>query len=315
MRRTLTVVALAVLVAVLGAFVVRDLPQTRDVSLARSAPGDARIMSVVEDLRAVRKIAVPRRDDKPLSTVEGGAALEIDAGALRIAELLDTDAPALAGRFDLLGTYRPLFSVYPLWFAATVRDVQTKRTFVQVFERSTAADPWLLVASPEVTDAARIPDVRRVRGLVDRVAATDDEGLAVAPDALGDVYVDALTSGAGALAEDAFVVDQRASAQAYANLANVEFDRTWQADPVRHTIRTKDGGALVVLTLRRTDTFEVAAGLSVTWPPESPARAFFAEGISGQGALASAHQLLVHLPGDGAAPRTIGVAGGTTGAD
>src|SRR5690606_19872260 len=109
------------------------------------------------------------------------------------------------------------FSVYPLWFAATVRDVQTKRTFVQVFERSTAADPWLLVASPEVTDAARIPDVRRVRGLVDRVAATDDEGLAVAPDALGDVYVDALTSGAGALAEDAFVVDQRASAQAYAN--------------------------------------------------------------------------------------------------
>src|SRR5690606_3085201 len=106
------------------------------------------------DLRAVRKIAVPRRDDKPLSTVEGGAALEIDAGALRIAELLDTDPPALAGRFDLLGTYRPLFSVYPLWFAATVHDVQTKRTFVQVFERSTAADPWLLVASPEVTDAA-----------------------------------------------------------------------------------------------------------------------------------------------------------------
>ena len=270
---------------------------------------------VVREYRTVRGAAADALDPQPLSTVETGSALAIDTGMFSIAEELEREEFAFDGPFTIEEAYLPRFSRYPLWFAAVVADDATGRRQVQVFERGTASEPWLVTLTAEITEKTRLPGVRSVGDAARRVAADDGTAMAGAPEEVLASLAASLDDDEGAAApwrDDPFVEQMTRTLSANEQLEGVSFEQTWSADPQAYALRTEDGGALVFGTLLRQDTFTVDGGLRVTWPEDSPQRAFWPDGVVGTGSLRYAHQLVVYIPPEGAdeLPRTLGASGG-----
>ncbi|MEH3033408.1 MAG: hypothetical protein PGN07_05050 [Aeromicrobium erythreum] len=119
---------------------------------------------VLERYRSVRNTAVGLLDPKPLSVVESGSVLSIDTGefevASRLGEKLAKDtSPARVEQVEA-----PRFSRYPLWFVAVSDDEDGRVGRVQVYERASAVDPWLLVSSPETVADLDLPGIRHRGG-------------------------------------------------------------------------------------------------------------------------------------------------------
>ncbi|MFI5425584.1 hypothetical protein [Aeromicrobium sp. UC242_57] len=220
---------------------------------------------------------------------------------------------------DVVEVLTPKFTKYPLWFYAVVRDDTRDVNRVQIFERASAVDPWLLVASPETLAETTLPDVRRRGGAPVKVRPDDGRGVSMSVDAAATAYVKALgdpgSQSATAVENDSFIKQMRQTAATNADLPNVTFSQTWAADDVEFALRTSDGGALAFVTLLRTDTYEVKDGLTITWPEGTPQQAFLASGIAGSGRLNYYHQVLLYLPGGSGKPRALGQYGGVVSGD
>ncbi|RLV56846.1 hypothetical protein D9V41_03480 [Aeromicrobium phragmitis] len=290
-----------------------------DLRPAKIAVAPVEVEDVVAKYREVRSAAVDALDAKPLSTVEAGPVLAVDTGTFEVAELLEREEFALDGPFTVETTMLPRFSRYPLWFAALVRDEETGRRQLQVYERTTAADPWLLTANPELAGDTPLPEMRRVGDATRRVGVDDGAGMAAAPltalQALAAALDEPEAEESAAWAEDPFVVQMRETATKNAELEGSNFAQSWAADEQVYALRTADGGALVFGTLLRQDTFDVEAGLRVTWPEDSPQRAFWPDGVVGRGSLRYYHQVLVRVPpaGSNESAATLGTFGGVVG--
>ncbi|MFD1860979.1 hypothetical protein EHW97_08255 [Aeromicrobium camelliae] len=290
-----------------------------DLRPAKLAVAPSEVDDVVAKYREVRSAAVDALDAKPLSTVETGPVLAVDTGMFEVAELLEREEFALDGPFTVESTMLPRFDSYPLWFVALVRDEETGRRQLQVYERTTAADPWLLTATPELAGDTPLPEMRRVGDATRRVGPDDGEGMVTAPRSALQGLASALdepeAEEAAAWAEDPFVVQMRETATQNADLEGSDFAQSWAADEQIYALRTADGGALVFGTLLRQDTFDVDAGLRVTWPEESPQRAFWPDGVVGRGSLRYYHQVLVRVPpaGSDEPAATLGTFGGVVG--
>jgi hypothetical protein len=295
-------------------------PHQRDhVTLGKDGARGSEVTAVLGRLREVRNTAISLLDPKPLSTVESGAVLAIDTGSFEVSQLLAQKQKEDTSNIDLTSLMTPRFTAYPLWFVAETRDTALGVNRVQVFQRDSAVDPWLLVASPETVSTTSLPGVRRIGSAVVAVKPVDGVGMSMSPQAAAASYAKALadpsSADAGKVVADSFVKQMRTAAAKNAALKGVRFSQSWAAQKVHYAVRTSDGGALVFVTLARRDTYKVKSGLTITWPSGTPQQAFLSAGISGSGTLNYDHQVLLYIPGDGGKPRAIGQYGGVIGAD
>lgn len=288
--------------------------QRGDVTLDKRSARDREVTAVFEHYREVRSSAIELLDPKPLSTVESGAVYAIDSGSFEVSQRLATKQKGETGKVDVVDIETPRFAKYPLWFYAVVHDPTSSVNRVQVFERATSVDPWLLTASPETLADTPLPNLRHRDGTAVTVKATDGVGMAMSPQEAATAYAAVLTDPdapeKSTIADDSFIRQMRSAATTNAGLPDVSFAQTWEADDVQYALRTADGGALAFVTLTRQDTYTVKQGLTVTWPAGSPQQAFLSDGISGSGRLTYNHQVLLYLPGGDAKPRALGQYGG-----
>ena len=285
-----------------------------DLGLDKSAARESEVTAVFDHYREVRSSAIALLDPKPLSTVEGPVTLAIDSGSFEVAQKASRQEKADTGRADVVDVLTPRFSRYPLWFGAVVHEPATNVNRVQIFERSSSVDPWLLTASPETLADTDLPEVRERDGAAVRVAADDGTGVAMSPQDAAAAYAAALTDpeapDAAKVEDDSFITQMRSTAATNAALPDVSFSQSWEADDISYALRTADGGVLAFVTFVRQDTYTVKPGLTVTWPEGSPQQAFLSSGISGSGQVTYYHQVLLHLPGGDEKPRALGQYGG-----
>ncbi len=288
--------------------------QRGDVTPDKSAARQAEVTEIFDRYREVRNSAIELLDPKPLSTVETGAVLEIDTGSFEVSQKSAQTQKGDTAQVEVTDVQTPRFAKYPLWFFAVAKDAQLGVNRVQIFERTSSVDPWLLTASPETLVATTIPDIRRQGGAPMTVAAGDGVGMSMSPQdaaaAYATVLADPEAPESAKIPDDSFIKQMRATAAANASLQNAAFTQTWKADDVQYALRTADGGALAFVTLVRQDTYTVDEGLTVTWPEGSPQRAFLSSGISGSGLLTYLHQVLLYIPGGDGPPRALGQYGG-----
>jgi len=293
--------------------------QRDDLTLVKSAAREAEVGDVLARYREVRRSAVELLDPKPLSTVETGAVLAIDSGSFEVSQRLAQQQKSDTADLELTDVETPRFGRYPLWFVAVVRDTALGVNRVQVFERSSSGEPWLLTASPETLAETTVPEIRHADGAAVRVGARDGVGMSMSPQEAATAYAAVLADPdapeATSVADDSFIRQMRATTDANRALQDVDFAQTWEAQDVQYALRTSDGGALAFVTLQRTDTYTVDDGLTVTWPEGSPQQAFLSEGISGSGTLTYLHQVLLYVPGGSGEPRALGQYGGVVSGD
>ena len=289
------------------------------LTLTKEAARSSEVAAVLQRYREVRNTAITLLDPKPLSIVESGSVLNIDSGSFEVSQLLARKQKQDKSTVDLTDVLTPRFTSYPLWFVAETRDRALGVNRIQVFQRDSAVDPWLLVASPETLSTTSLPELRSVSGSVVTVKAGDDVGMSMSPQAAAASYAKALADPASADADkvvaDSFIKQMRSAATKNAALQGVTFSQSWATKKVHYALRTSDGGALAFVTLVRRDTYKVKPGLTITWPKGTPQEAFLSAGISGSGTLNYDHQVLLYIPGSGAKPRAIGQYGGVIGAE
>lgn len=312
-RLSAIVVALALLLSACA------IPAERDnLKPAKRAAEQADVDAIFSRYRAVRNAAIGLLDPKPLSTVESGPVLAIDTGSFEVSQRLSTTQDEESDQLVVTDVQAPSFSKYPLWFMATAYDPAGKVNRVQIFQRDSAVDPWLLVAAPQTVVTTELPALRHDGdGAALTVGPSSSAGMAMSPQEAADAYARALgsTTPSNEVAQDDFIRQMRDSFDANSSLEGVGVTQDWAAEKVEHSLRTDDGGALVFLTLLRLDSYEVQPGVTVSWPPGSPQEAFLAEGISTSGKLRYYHQVLLYLPGGDGRPRALGQYGGVVGAD
>ena len=88
----------------------------------------------------------------------------------------------------------------------------------------------------------------------------------------------------------------------------VAFDQQWRAEPVDYVLRLADGGALMVVDLRRLDAFRVKKGNALKFNG-TEAGVYLPDPITDVAKLRYAHQVLMVVPAEGQ-PLVIGQYGG-----
>jgi hypothetical protein len=314
MRQVAVTVAALVVLAGCGA-----VPQPRREVKLEQAANKADVTAILDRYREVRNAAISLLDPKPLSIVETGPMLAIDTGSFEVAQRLSRTQSEEQRQLQVTSIETPVFSKYPLWFMVTAYDPAARVDLVQIFERMTPVDPWLLVAAPQTVPSTRLPNLRHDgEDHVIPVAATNGKGMAMSPQKAAAAYAKVLGSTTGessGIARDDFIRKMRAAFDQANQLEGVRVTQSWAAERVEHALRTDDGGALVWVTLLRLDNYQVQPGIKVSWPAGSPQQAFLANGISGSGKLRYYHQVLLHLPGGDGKPRALGQYGGVVSAD
>ena len=255
------------------------VPQPRrDVALEQSAnPSD--VAEILDRYREVRNTAISLLDPKPLSIVETGPVLAIDNGTFDVAQRLSRTQPEDERQLQVSSVETPKFSQYPLWFMVTAFDPASRVDIVQIFERTTPVDPWLLVAAPQTLPSTKLPGLRHDGDHVIPVAASNGKGMSMSPQRAAASYAKALASmsGSSAVARDDFIKKMRTAFDQANQLEGVRVTQTWAAERVEHALRTDDGGALAWVTLLRLDTYTVQPGIKVSWPDGSPQQAFLGQ--------------------------------------
>lgn len=289
-----------------------------DLTQGKDAARTSEVDQVFERYRLVRNGAIKLLDPKPLSTIESEAVLDIDSGSFEVSQRLTQEQKQDTSAIDVSKVLTPRFSKYPLWFLAVVRDRALGINRVQIFERAASADPWLLVASPEIVAGTDLPELRTSGSKVVTVKPGNGKGMRMSAEEAATAYAkalgDAASTEADSVVRDSFIRQMRSAAATNTGLTGVTYSQAWSAENVRFVVRTADGGALVFVTLLRYDTFKVQQGLTVSWPEGTPQQAFLSSGISGAGTLQYKHQVLLHIPGGSGKPRAIGQYGGFVGA-
>lgn len=191
MRRRLAAVAVVLLVSGCAA-----IPTERDdLALAKRAADPADVDAIYDRYLAVRTTAIGLLDPKPLSTVESGAVLAIDTGSFEVSQRLSTSPDEESEDLVVSEVETPTFSKYPLWFMATAFDPDNEVNRIQIFQRDSAVDPWLLVAAPQTVVSTQLPEIRHDGdGAAVAVPPSNGTGMAMSPQEAAEAYAEALGS-------------------------------------------------------------------------------------------------------------------------
>jgi hypothetical protein len=302
-----------------GVFVVTgcSLPHPKDShGVTKIAVTEAEAEAIHDRYRALRKDALDMLDDQPLTAVESGAVLAIDAGALMVARrLLLTETPDESQDLRIVDVYAPRLDAYPLWFVAVVEDRVRELVKVQIFQRESSTAPWLLVASPETLPSTELPALELdSTDALESVDPLRTGRLAMSPQAAIDAYAatlnDPVATDESDVSEDSFVRQMRDVAEKQRQIDGVTFTQQWTARPVQYVVRASDGGAVVFGTLSRVDRYDIQAGRYIDWPEGSEQKAFLSGRLYSTGELRYYHQILVYVPPDDGEPVVLGHYGG-----
>jgi hypothetical protein len=284
--------------------------------VTKVAATEAEAEAVFEHYRARRQDALELLDEQPLISVESGAVLAIDSGALMVARrLLLSETPDDTQDLRILDVYAPRLDAYPMWFVIVVEDGVRDLIKVQIFQRESSTAAWHLVASPEMLPSTDLPalDLDGTDALTS-IDPEDDEGLAMSPQQALDAYAETLSQPTpdpeSEILEDSFVSQMRDVAQQQRQIEGVAFTQQWSSRPVAYAMRASDGGALVFGTLSRFDRYEIAEGRYIDWPEGSEQKAFLSGRLYSTGELRYFHQILVYVPPDSGEPIVLGHYGG-----
>src|SRR4051794_23431452 len=151
--------------------------QRAHVTLGKTAARSSEVTAVLDRYRQVRNTAISLLDPKPLSIVESGSVLAIDSGSFEVSQRLAEKQKQDTSRVELDSILTPRFAKYPLWFVAETHGAARDVNRIQVFQRDAAADPWLLVATPETVSTTSLPGLRRIGSAVVMVRPTDGVGM------------------------------------------------------------------------------------------------------------------------------------------
>ena len=312
MIRRLWVAVLASAMLVAGC----AIPHPKDShGVTKVAATPAQADAIYDRYRKIRKESLARLEAQPLTAVEAGAVLAIDAGKLAVARrLLLSDRPDDTQDLRILDVYAPRLDSYPLWFVVVVEDRVRKLTKVQVFQRESSTTGWQLIASPETLPSTELPafalDGTDALRPVDPLRAGH---MTMSPQEAIDAYAATLNGPPGAeseVSEDSFVTQMRQVAARQRRVDGVTFTQNWSARPVQYALRAADGGALVFGTLARTDRYQIEQGRAIDWPEGSEQKAFLSGRLYTTGELRYYHQILVYVPPDDGKPVVLGQYGG-----
>jgi hypothetical protein len=292
------------------------VPHPKDShGVTKVAASEAEAEAIYDRYRTIRKSALELLDERPLTQVESGAVLAIDAGALTVARrLLLSEAPNDTQDLRILDVYAPRLESYPLWFVVVVQDGVRDLIKVQIFQRESSTTGWQLVASPEILPTTELPtfDLDDTDALkpVDPFRA---DGLSMSPQEAVDSYAATLNKQPGAesdVSEDSFVTQMRQVAAEQQQVDGATFTQEWTPRPVQYALRAADGGAIVFGTLYRADRYEIETGHYINWPEGSEQKAFLSGRLYSIGELRYYHQILVYVPPDEGKPVALGQYGG-----
>ncbi len=160
--------------------------------MSKDAARTSEVDQVFDRYRTVRNAAIKLLDPKPLSTIESDAVLDIDSGSFEVSQRLAQKQKQDTSAIDVTKVLTPHFSKYPLWFLAIVRDRGKGVNRIQVFERAAAADPWLLVASPETVAETDLPELRTDGSNVMTVGPDNGKGMSMSAQEAATAYAKAL---------------------------------------------------------------------------------------------------------------------------
>ena len=311
-----TLTACLVLALVTGC----GLPHRKDLDdLSERAAGVAEADVVLASYGVARGAVDARLDAAALSDLETGSSLRLDQSAITIQRRLGALAVPLQLGTDT-AVWSPRFDSYPLWFAALVPLPSQHQQMVAIFTRRSVTSPWLLAAAPRLAEDTRVPapavgDGDTAIRLVDLSSPRWSDGAAYrlqdGPQEIADHYAAVLTDPHAPYAAD-FVADsfltQMRDIRAAQPRRKVAFTQHWKALPVQYVLRLANGGALMVVTLDRTDSFDVAKGSALRFDG-SDASAYLSGPVRHRARLDYEHQVLMVVPPDGK-PLVIGQYGG-----
>lgn len=276
------------------------------------------IATLLEVYNEARRRGDERRDPSILRRVETGSLLDIDAGAYFVGARVRSTEPVQPVQLgEVRQVVSPRFTRYPMWTGALVDDVTAGTRRFVVFERKSSVQPWLMTAAPELAAGSSLPKVRTDDGgAADPVAAGESGGLAMAPQEAVDAYARALSDPAAVEQQlfeaDAFRQRNARFRRAQQDLPFASFAQVWKASPVRYAVRLQGGGALVVATLTRTDTYLVQEGSFIDWKDNAAAKAYLPGRVFNSARLTFSHQVLLSIPAEGSSgsSRLLGQYGG-----
>jgi len=293
-----------------------------DLSVSKVAASRTEVEEVYDRYLKIRRNALHLLDPRPLTSIETGPVLAIDAGALQVARrLLLRKAPDDRQDLRVLEVLAPRLEAYPLWFVVVAEDKVRQVRRVQIFERQTAISQWELVASPETLTTTTLPGFETDgSGALVEIDPDSDAGLVTSPAAATEAYAEALddpgSSAADVVADDAFIAEMGSVAAQQSAIEGVRFHQRWSPRPVAYALRTQDGGALAFATLLRVDRYEIKPGRAIDWPEGSEQEAFLSGRLFSTGVLRYYHQVLMYVPPDSTGkPFVVGQYGGVVDAD
>ncbi|WP_370615070.1 hypothetical protein [Mumia sp. Pv 4-285] len=316
-RRTglAAVVATLAVTLVVGCGAIPREKSSTDVS--KIAANQSEIERTYRNFEKARGAAFTALDPDILALVESGSVLAVDGGAIDVAKRLNGSASTGKGvsGAEVEDVYTPRLAEYPLWFLAVARDDTRGVRRIQVFERASSTGRWELTATPEALISTVLPVPKTSGDELETVDPNVADGLVASPSGALQAYAavlgDPSSPRANQVTADSFVTQMRAQAAGLAK-PGTTFRRTWSSQPVKHAVRTEDGGALVFGTLMRQDGWVLSPGATVSWPPTSEQRAYFGEPMARSGLLRYYHQVLLYVPPTGGVglPRVLAQYGG-----
>jgi hypothetical protein len=266
-----------------------------------------------------RTAAEQALDTSALADIEQGTVLDIDQSAFAIRGALGiTGQPLEVG--DSPTVWASRFDAYPLWFVTLATLPQDDQQVAYVFLRMSSISPWRVAAAPRLADSTTVPRLavaddgtvaRYVDGDEPHWSDGDAVELDASPQDVADDYADVLTHNKSAHADefvhDSFIAQMRQIREAQPH-EGVAFDQRWNAEPVDYVLRLADGGALMVVDLRRLDAFRVKKGNALKFNG-TEAGVYLPDPITDVAKLRYAHQVLMVVPAKGQ-PLVIGQYGG-----
>lgn len=265
---------------------------------ASPAVSQAQVTRVLRAVAAVQPAALESR--------YGGAVLEVRRAALTVRERVPTSPEPASLTGKRLLTAVPPAGEWPRWFLVALQPGGGAVPQVAVLVQDGPRDPYRVVACATLLPGATLPDLIQQDGAAQPLAA-DASGLVATPAEAVAGYADMLTHG-GASPAAATMAPDALSAQV---LAEQQAERDgvsqYMAYSAAHTprdaglwsLRTADGGALVVGVLSGTRTFTPrGVGVSQSLPPDLAALAGAASAPHGL-EVSTAEVVVLHVPAQG----------------
>ena len=269
--------ALAAVLALAGCSA--ELPQPSPQEAPEQVPvvADVQADRVQAELEAALAAGDEALDPAPLATRVTGSALELRQARYTIRrQLPDQAAPAPLGGERVVDMV-PTTEGWPRYYVTVTRADEAAVPQLLLMTQAGPRDPYQLTTYATLLPGVTLPTTAPATEGVEVLAADETSGLVATPRDVAARYGDVLVKGAksefaAGFAEDAFLAqvsgEQAAEAEAVGAFYGYGVTHVPRENAV-WTVRTTDGGAIVMAVLDSVRTFTITApGAKLPLPPD-----------------------------------------------